>query len=73
MEMQSGGENEREKLLSEINEAKSIKARVDKRIDKLVRSRQSISSHTGINLSGQRRLASEVIEELEAELNNLVE
>ncbi len=52
MEIKSGEGNVREKLLSELDEVKSIKARVDKRIDKLVRSRQSISSHTGINLSG---------------------
>jgi len=72
MEIKSGEGNVREELLSKINEARSIKVRVDKRIDKLVRSRQSISSHVEINLSGQRRLANEIIKELEAELNNLV-
>ena len=72
MEIKSGGENERERLLSELDEAKSIKARVDKKIKKLVKSGQSISSHKGNNLAGQRRLAETLIAEFEVDLNNLV-
>ena len=73
MEIKSGGEGVRGKLLSELSEANSIKARVDQKIAELVKSRQSISSHRGNNLAGQRRLAESLIAELEAELSNLVE
>jgi hypothetical protein len=61
-------------LLLKLGEVKSIKAKVDGNIEKLVKSGQSItSSHRGMNLATQRRFASEAISGLEAELDNLVE
>ena len=73
MEIKSGEEGVRGKLLSELSEANSIKARVDGNIEKLVKSGQPINSHRGNNLAGQRRLAESLIADLEAELSNLVQ